>query len=158
MVVESPVLEDLQALVDQGVEIQACGTCLSYFGLIDKVAVGQVSNMYTIAETLLRAGKRRARWDSRRLADMDRQLGLPLSKPSYPRRQTKFYVGGIIVALVMAYLVVVSLRGGSTYYLTIAELRARGTDIVDRPVRVSAVVDSETIDYDVKSLTLRFAW
>jgi len=56
----------------------------------------------------------------------------------------------------MAYLIVVGLRGGSSYYLTIAELRARGTDIVDRSVRVSAVVDTETIDYDVKSLTLRF--
>lgn len=53
----SPVLEDLQALAAQGVEILACGTCLGYFGLTDQVAVGQVSNMYTIAETLLRAGK-----------------------------------------------------------------------------------------------------
>jgi selenium metabolism protein YedF len=53
----SPVLEDLQALAAQGVEILACGTCLGYFGLTDQVAVGQVSNMYTIAETLLQAGK-----------------------------------------------------------------------------------------------------
>lgn len=53
----SPVLEDLQALAAQEVEILACGTCLGYFGLTDQVAVGQVSNMYTIAETLLRAGK-----------------------------------------------------------------------------------------------------
>lgn len=87
---------------------------------------------------------------------MDRQISLPLSKPSRPRRQTKFYVGGVLVVLVMAYLIVTSLRGGSSYYLTIAELQARGTDIVDRPVRVSAAVDKETIDYDVKSLTLRF--
>ena len=87
---------------------------------------------------------------------MDRQLGLTLPKPSRSRRQTKLYVGGAIVAAVMAYLIVTSLRGGSSYYLTIAELQTRRTDIVDRSVRVSAVVDKETIDYDVKSLTLRF--
>jgi len=56
LVVEgSPVLEDLQALRDQGVEILACGTCLGHYEIKDKVAVGEVSNMYTIAETLLRA-------------------------------------------------------------------------------------------------------
>jgi selenium metabolism protein YedF len=53
----SPVLEDLQTLAKQGVEILACGTCLGYYDLTDKVAVGEVSNMYTIAETMLGAGK-----------------------------------------------------------------------------------------------------
>jgi len=53
----SPVLEDLQALADQGVDILACGTCLNYFDLTDQVAVGVVSNMYDIAETLLGAAK-----------------------------------------------------------------------------------------------------
>jgi selenium metabolism protein YedF len=53
----SPVLEDLQALAAQGVDILACGTCLNYLELTDKVAVGTVSNMYDIAETLLGAGK-----------------------------------------------------------------------------------------------------
>jgi selenium metabolism protein YedF len=54
---DSPVLEDLQALADKGVEILICGTCLKYFELTDKAAVGQISNAYTIAETLLQAGK-----------------------------------------------------------------------------------------------------
>jgi len=58
LVVEgSPVVEDLQALRERGVEILACGTCLGYYELKEKVAVGEVSNMYTIAETMLRAGK-----------------------------------------------------------------------------------------------------
>ena len=54
---DSPVLEDLQALADRGVEILICGTCLKYFELTDEVAVGKISNAYTIAETLLQAGK-----------------------------------------------------------------------------------------------------
>ena len=53
----SPVLEDLQTLVSQGVDILACGTCLNYLELTDQVAIGTVSNMYDIAEALLGAGK-----------------------------------------------------------------------------------------------------
>ena len=58
LVVEgSPVLEDLLSLRDKGIEILVCGTCLDYFGLKDTIAVGEVSNMYTIAETMLGAGR-----------------------------------------------------------------------------------------------------
>lgn len=58
LVVEgSPVVDDLKELVEQGVEVLACGTCLDYLGLKEKVCVGTVSNMYTIAEALLRAAK-----------------------------------------------------------------------------------------------------
>lgn len=52
----SPVLEDLATLAQKGVGILACGTCLGHFGLKDKLAVGEISNMYSIAETLLVAG------------------------------------------------------------------------------------------------------
>jgi selenium metabolism protein YedF len=53
----SPVVEDLQALVEEGVEILACGMCLGYYDLKEDVAVGTVSNMYTIAETMVTAGR-----------------------------------------------------------------------------------------------------
>jgi selenium metabolism protein YedF len=54
---DSTVLDDLRSLSDQGLQMLACGTCLGHFDLKDRVAVGEVSNMYTIAETLLQAGK-----------------------------------------------------------------------------------------------------
>jgi selenium metabolism protein YedF len=53
----SPVLDDLCALEAGGIEILVCGTCLNYFELNDRLAVGTVSNMYDIAETMLGAGK-----------------------------------------------------------------------------------------------------
>ena len=53
----SEVLEDVKALEEGGAEILVCGTCLDYFKLKEKIAVGEVSNMYTIAETLLGAGR-----------------------------------------------------------------------------------------------------
>ena len=44
------------ALEAQGVEIMTCGTCLNFYGLTEKLAVGSVTNMYTIVEKLTQAG------------------------------------------------------------------------------------------------------
>lgn len=48
----SDSLEDLKSLEARGVEIMTCGTCLDYYGLKDKLAVGTVTNMYSIVETM----------------------------------------------------------------------------------------------------------
>jgi selenium metabolism protein YedF len=53
----SPVLDDLRALEDKGIEFLVCGTCLNHLELTEQLAAGQVSNMYDIAETMLSAGK-----------------------------------------------------------------------------------------------------
>lgn len=53
----SDSLEDLKSLEAQGVEIMTCGTCLDYYGLKEKLAVGTVTNMYSIVETMANAGK-----------------------------------------------------------------------------------------------------
>lgn len=53
----SESLADLKLLEEQGVEILACGTCLDYYGLKDKLCVGNVTNMYTIVETMNAADK-----------------------------------------------------------------------------------------------------
>lgn len=52
----SASLDDLKSLEAQGVEILTCGTCLDFYGLKDKLAVGEVTNMYAIAEKLTGAG------------------------------------------------------------------------------------------------------
>ncbi len=51
----SPVLEDLKKLDEAGVEIFSCGTCLNHYGLTEKLAVGEVTNMYVIAQKQLEA-------------------------------------------------------------------------------------------------------
>jgi len=56
-VFDSLVLDDLQELADNGIEILVCGTCLNYFGLTEKLAVGIISNAYNIAEALFQADK-----------------------------------------------------------------------------------------------------
>lgn len=45
-------LEDLRKMEAAGVEILVCGTCLNFYDLGDKLAVGSVSNMYDIVEAL----------------------------------------------------------------------------------------------------------
>ena len=51
----SPVLDALRQLEQAGIELLVCGTCLDYFNLKEKVAVGKVSNMFEITERLLGA-------------------------------------------------------------------------------------------------------
>ena len=53
----SASLEDLKSLEAQGVQILTCGTCLNHYGLTDSLKVGEVTNMYVIAETMAGAAK-----------------------------------------------------------------------------------------------------
>jgi len=53
----SELLEHLKSLANSGAEILSCGTCLDFYGLSDKLEVGSVGNMYTIAEEMLHATK-----------------------------------------------------------------------------------------------------
>ena len=53
----SDLLPDLAALADQGIEIISCGTCLDFFGLVDRLEVGVASNMYEIAQALVEADR-----------------------------------------------------------------------------------------------------
>lgn len=48
----SESIADLQALEAAGTEILSCGTCLDFYGLKDKLAVGGVTNLYAIAERM----------------------------------------------------------------------------------------------------------
>ena len=45
-------LEDLKLLESEGVAILTCGTCLDFYGLKEKLAVGGVTNMYDIVERM----------------------------------------------------------------------------------------------------------
>jgi len=53
----SEVLESLNKLKDRGVSIASCGTCLDFYGLKDKLTIGEITNMYTIIEKMNNADK-----------------------------------------------------------------------------------------------------
>ena len=50
-------LEDLKLLESEGVTILTCGTCLDFYGLKEKLAVGGVTNMYDIVERMENAAR-----------------------------------------------------------------------------------------------------
>ena len=50
-------LEDLKLLEGEGVTILTCGTCLDFYGLKGKLAVGGVTNMYDIVERMENAAQ-----------------------------------------------------------------------------------------------------
>lgn len=53
----SPEIEHLRQLVQMGVEILACSTCVNYYKLENEIGAGTISDMYTIAEAMASAGK-----------------------------------------------------------------------------------------------------
>ena len=54
---DSPVIEELRRLERTGVSILVCGTCLEHFGLLDKKAVGQTTNMLDVVTSMQLADK-----------------------------------------------------------------------------------------------------
>jgi len=49
-------LQHLKQLQEVGTEIMVCGTCLDYYGIKPLLAVGEVTNMYSIVEYMSEAG------------------------------------------------------------------------------------------------------
>ncbi len=68
----------------------------------------------------------------------------------------KFLLGGFLIVAAIVYLIASSTQATAQYYLTIDELFAKGEAVGDRDVKISGVVDGDSIQYDVKNLTLRF--
>jgi selenium metabolism protein YedF len=54
---DANTIPDLKTLESKGTIIASCGTCLDFYKLKDKLAVGNVTNMYAIASAMAEAGK-----------------------------------------------------------------------------------------------------
>lgn len=48
----SECLESIESLKNKGVTILSCGTCLDFYGIKDKLKIGEITNMYTIVEEM----------------------------------------------------------------------------------------------------------
>lgn len=49
---EPQIIESVQAMMAKGTSVLVCGTCLNFYGIADKLQVGEVSNMYDILERM----------------------------------------------------------------------------------------------------------
>ena len=52
VVEDSLVLESIKKLKDRGTNVQSCGLCLDFYKIKDKLAVGEITNMYAIIEMM----------------------------------------------------------------------------------------------------------
>jgi selenium metabolism protein YedF len=57
MAPDSPALKVLNDFKDAGVEVLACGLCVEFYGLKDKIPVSQITNMFAISEFMFAADK-----------------------------------------------------------------------------------------------------
>jgi cytochrome c-type biogenesis protein CcmE len=84
-------------------------------------------------------------------------LTIPLeSAGAKANKKTKFIVGGAVIVLAIIYLIYTGIQSTSAYFLTVEELHAQETAMAGRNVRVSGMVDAETVDFNNKDLILKF--
>lgn len=70
--------------------------------------------------------------------------------------RTKFIMGGILIFAAVVYLIVSSTQASAQYFLTVDEVLEKGTEVMDRDLRVSGAVIGDSIQYDLDTLTITF--
>jgi cytochrome c-type biogenesis protein CcmE len=79
-----------------------------------------------------------------------------------PRRklQTRFVIAGALVLGAITFLMISSFQSNAMYYLTVPELKTQaqteGTAFYNRIVRVSGPLHKESIDWNARTMTLKF--
>ena len=76
-----------------------------------------------------------------------------------PRRsggRLKFLIGGGLIVVAVAYLIISSTQVAGQYFMTVQELQSRAASLEGRNVKVSGAVIGSSIRYDAKDLRLTF--
>jgi len=71
--------------------------------------------------------------------------------------RAKFLIGGLLIVAAVVYLIVSSTQSAAQYYLTIDEMRSKGSQVYGRPLKLAGAVDGDSIAYDSQTLTLSFS-
>ncbi|MGZ6316959.1 MAG: cytochrome c maturation protein CcmE [Anaerolineales bacterium] len=70
--------------------------------------------------------------------------------------RSKFIIGGVLILAAVVYLIVSSTQANAEYFMTVNELKGKGSSVVGQNVRISGAVVGSSIQYDAKTLTLTF--
>jgi cytochrome c-type biogenesis protein CcmE len=68
----------------------------------------------------------------------------------------KFVLGGILILGAVVFLIWSSTAATQEYFMTVDELNAKGSNVIDKNLRLSGAVIGDTIQYDASTLTLTF--
>ena len=72
------------------------------------------------------------------------------------RGSWKFILGGALILVAVVYLIFSSTQASAEYFMTVDELKAKGSAAVGQNLRISGAVDGSTVSYDPKSMNLSF--
>ncbi len=70
--------------------------------------------------------------------------------------RTKFIIGGLLILAAVVYLIVTATQANAEYFMTIDELKAKGSAAAGQNLRISGAVVGDTIQYDPQTLQLSF--
>ena len=68
----------------------------------------------------------------------------------------RYLIGGIILVLVVGYLIYLSFGSSASYYVTVSEFFAKGTELHDTNVRVAGKIADSPVDWNTEDLALKF--
>lgn len=68
----------------------------------------------------------------------------------------KFIIAGGVIALAVAYLVTVGLKGTTEYFLTVSELQAQSASVQNQVLRVSGTLVPGSLQHDADGLSVHF--
>ena len=71
-------------------------------------------------------------------------------------QRTKFILGGALILAAVVYLIFSSTQASAEYFMTVDEVKAEGTSVIGKSLRLSGAVLGDTIQYDSETLTLTF--
>jgi len=71
-------------------------------------------------------------------------------------KKSKLLLGGVVVAAALGYLIAGGIREASVYYITPAELKAKGASAADRSFRLGGMVVPGSVHWDPGTLQLTF--
>ncbi len=72
------------------------------------------------------------------------------------RGRGKFIIGGLLILAAIIYLIVSATKANAEYFMTVNEVKSKGSAMVGRSLRISGAVIGSTIQYDAQTMNLSF--
>ncbi|MDO8446126.1 MAG: cytochrome c maturation protein CcmE [Deltaproteobacteria bacterium] len=72
------------------------------------------------------------------------------------KKSHKFAIAGAVIFLTIVALIYTAFQQSSVYYMTVPELKSKGSSVVGQGLRASGQVKDGTINYDSEKLILNF--
>ena len=78
------------------------------------------------------------------------------ARPITSSSRFKFIIGGLLIVAAIVYLIWSSASASAQYFMTVDEIKARGSNYMGRELKVSGAVIGDSIQYDSDNLRLEF--